>query len=99
VTEYELLSVTDVEPVIMPPAPPPPPFDAPAPPPPATTRYSTAYVDTAVIELLAALAALVPIAFVAVTVKVYDVPAVKPVTVIGELAPVAVILPGVDVTV
>ena len=37
----------------------------------------------------------VPIALVAVTVKVYTVPFVRPVTVIGLDAPVAVILPGV----
>jgi hypothetical protein len=36
---------------------------------------------------------------VARTVNVYAVPLVKPVTVIGEVAPVAVMLPGEDVTV
>jgi hypothetical protein len=36
---------------------------------------------------------------VAVTVKVYVVPFVKPVTVTGELAPDAVIPPGEEVTV
>jgi hypothetical protein len=41
----------------------------------------------------------VPIALVAVTVKVYAVPFVKPVTVIGLDAPVAVMLPGLEVTV
>ena len=41
----------------------------------------------------------VPIALVAVTVKVYAVPFVRPVTVIGLDAPVAVMLPGLDVTV
>jgi hypothetical protein len=41
----------------------------------------------------------VPIAFVAVTVNVYGVPVVRPVTVIGELAPVAVMPLGDDVTV
>jgi hypothetical protein len=41
----------------------------------------------------------VPIALVAVTVKVYVVPFVKPVTVIGLDAPVAVMLPGLEVTV
>ena len=35
----------------------------------------------------------------AVTVNVYVVPVVKPVTVIGELVPVAVMPPGDDVTV
>jgi hypothetical protein len=52
-----------------------------------------------VILLLAELAALVPMAFVAVTVNVYAVPVVRPETVIGEEAPVPVILPGLDVTV
>jgi len=52
-----------------------------------------------VTELEAADAGLVPIAFVAVTVKVYAVPLVKPVTVIGLVVPVAVKLPGFDVTV
>jgi hypothetical protein len=41
----------------------------------------------------------VPIALVAVTVKVYVVPFVKPVTVIGLDAPVAMMLPGLEVTV
>jgi hypothetical protein len=53
-------------------------------------------VDTA---LLAEDASDVPIAFVAVTVNVYDVPAVKPLTVIGDELPVAVTPPGLDVTV
>ncbi len=42
----------------------------------------------------AAEAGLVPTALVAVTVNVYDVPSVKPVTVNGLLAPVAVFPPG-----
>jgi hypothetical protein len=42
---------------------------------------------------------LVPTALVAVAVKVYAVPLVSPVTVIGLAAPVAEILPGLDVTV
>jgi hypothetical protein len=37
--------------------------------------------------------------FVAVTVNVYAVPLVSPVTTIGEEAPLAVILPGLEVTV
>ena len=41
----------------------------------------------------------VPIAFVAVTVKVYAVPLVRPVTLIGDAAPPAVIPPGLEVTV
>jgi hypothetical protein len=53
-------------------------------------------VETA---LLAEDALDVPIAFVAVTVNVYDVPAVKPLTVIGDELPVAVTPPGLDVTV
>jgi len=52
-----------------------------------------------VTEFEAADAGLVPIAFVAVTVKVYAVPLVKPVTVMGLVVPVAVKLPGFDVTV
>jgi hypothetical protein len=44
-------------------------------------------------------ALLVPMAFVAVTVKVYGVPLVSPVTVSGLLAPVPVIPPGLEVTV
>ena len=50
------------------------------------------------IELLVLDAILVPIAFVAVTVNVYEVPFVKPVTVIGELLPVPV-CPSFEVTV
>ena len=42
---------------------------------------------------------LVPCKLVAVTVNVYVVPFVRPVTVMGEPAPVAVIPPGEDVTV
>ena len=40
-----------------------------------------------------------PVAFFAVTVNVYEVPGVKPVIVIGEPGPVAVIPPGEEVTV
>ena len=40
-----------------------------------------------------------PTLFVAVTVKVYAVPFVKPVTMIGLVAPLAVNPPGLDVTV
>jgi hypothetical protein len=53
----------------------------------------------AVILLLAAEAADVPLDPVAITVNVYDVPVVNPVTVIGDDAPDAVIFPGDDVTV
>ena len=41
----------------------------------------------------------VPPVLVAVTVKVYDVPLVRPVTVSGVPTPVAVYEPGLDVTV
>ena len=41
----------------------------------------------------------VPTAFVAVTVKVYAVPLVRPVTVSGLVAPVAVKPPGLEVAV
>ena len=54
---------------------------------------------TGVILLDAVLAADVPFAFVAVTVKVYAVPFVNPVTVSGEEAPDAVNPPGEEVTV
>jgi hypothetical protein len=52
-----------------------------------------------VTEFEATLAGLFPLAFVANTVKVYAVPLVSPVTVIGLAVPIAVILPGVEVTV
>ena len=42
---------------------------------------------------------LVPLALVAVTVKVYAVPLVKPVTVQGDIVQVPVLLPGVEVEV
>jgi hypothetical protein len=45
------------------------------------------------------LAGPVPEALVAVTVNVYAVPVVNPDTVIGLLAPLAVMLPGLEVTV
>jgi hypothetical protein len=50
-------------------------------------------------ELLVPEAMPVPTLFVAVTVKVYVTPLVNPVIVIGEAPPVAVIPPGLDVTV
>ncbi len=50
-------------------------------------------------ELLVPEETLVPFAFVAVTVKVYVVPFVKPVTTSGDDPPVAVNPPGLDVTV
>jgi hypothetical protein len=52
-----------------------------------------------VIELEAEEAGPVPIALVAVTVKVYEVLDCKPATVIGEEAPVPVNPPGEEVTV
>jgi hypothetical protein len=52
-----------------------------------------------VTELLVPDTVLVPIAFVAVTVKVYAVPLVKPVIVIGDAPPVAVKPPEFAVTV
>jgi hypothetical protein len=63
------------------------------------TIYSTSNAAVGVTELLAALAAPVPKILVAVTVNVYAVPLVKPVTVIGDELPVAVIFPGLEVTV
>jgi len=47
----------------------------------------------------AALAGPVPVALVAVTVNVYAVPVVNPVTVTGDDAPVPVKPPGLDVAV
>src|SRR5579871_756803 len=52
-----------------------------------------------VTELEADDATLLPTEFVAVTVKVYAVPFVRPVTAIGEAVPVAVRPPGEEVTV
>jgi hypothetical protein len=75
-------------------------YPAPPEPPPATTKYSTDdTVAFGVTELLDELAALTPMALVAVTVKVYDVFRTKaPVTVIGDV-PVPVKLPTDDVAV
>lgn len=50
-------------------------------------------------ELLALDAELVPNAFVAVIVKVYGVPLVRPVTVMGDEAPYAINPPVFEVTV
>jgi len=52
-----------------------------------------------VTEFEAELGELVPLTFVAVTVNVYAVPLVRPVTEIGLVEPVPVKLPGFDVTV
>ena len=84
-----------------------PPFDAGAlnatdalpSPPVATTAVGADGVVAGVTVLLGADAALVPSPLVAVTVKVYAVPFVRPDTAIGELVPAAVTLPGFDVTV
>ena len=56
-------------------------------------------VPTGVTLFDAADAAPVPMAFVAFTVKVYAVPLVNPVMLIGLAVPLAVRIPGVDVTV
>jgi len=72
------------------------------PPPEPFTTVSAWVVGAPVVgvtELEAAEAGPVPTAFVAVTVNVYAVPLVKPVTVIGLVVPVAVMLPGLEVTV
>jgi hypothetical protein len=55
--------------------------------------------STGVTLLLAALGTLLPNAFVAITVNVYAVPLVSPLTVTGDVAPVPVKPPGFDVTV
>jgi hypothetical protein len=57
------------------------------------------YGGRVVTELLAALGAPVPAPLVAVTVNVYDVFDVNPLTVTGEEAAVPVIPPGLDVAV
>jgi hypothetical protein len=49
--------------------------------------------------LLDALAELLPYMLFATTLNVYEVPLVNPLTEIGELAPVPVKLPGVEITV
>jgi hypothetical protein len=59
----------------------------------------TAGVVDGVTEFDAELDADIPIAFVAVTVNVYAVPFVSPVTVIGEPVLELAILPGLEVTV
>jgi hypothetical protein len=56
-------------------------------------------VAVGITELLGEEGALVPPILVALTVKLYDVPLLKPVTVIGLTEPEAVKLPGVEVTV
>ena len=65
----------------------------------AVTPVGAFGVVAGVTALLVPEAVLVPIALVAVTVKVYVVPFVKPVTVIGDVPPVAVNPPIFEVTV
>ena len=59
----------------------------------------TTGITDGVIEFEAELAKLVPIVFVAVTVKVYAVPLVRPVTVIELAVPLPVLPPGLEVAV
>ena len=65
----------------------------------ALTEIGALGTVAGVTELLVPETVLVPIAFVAVTVKVYEVPFVSPVTVIGDAPPVAVNPPMFEVTV
>lgn len=65
----------------------------------ATTAVGASGTVTGVTAVEAVEAAELPTAFVATTVKVYDIPFVKPVTVSGEFDPVAVTPPRLDVTV
>jgi hypothetical protein len=65
----------------------------------AVTSVGASGTVAGVTELLVPDEILVPTELVAVTVKVYDVPFVKPVTVIGEPLLLAVKFPGDDVTV
>jgi hypothetical protein len=58
---------------------------------PDATRLGTIALD-------AELAGPVPAALVAVTLKVYEVPLVRAVTIMGEEPPLAVIPPGLEVT-
>ena len=60
---------------------------------------SFATVDEGDTEFEAELSAPVPLALVAVTLKVYSVPLSSPLTVIGLAVPVPVIPPGLEVTV
>ena len=65
----------------------------------AATLVGASGTVAGVTEFDAADAVLVPTEFVAVTVKVYGVPLLKPVIVIGEAPPEAVKLPTLEVTV
>jgi hypothetical protein len=72
-------------------------YDTPPPPlPPLPGEEAGAAGVTAVDAVEAGL---LPIAFVAITVKVYEVPLVSPVMSSGLVVPVAVRLPGEEVTV
>jgi len=65
----------------------------------AVTLVGALGIVSGVTALVAIDAEEFPTALVATTVKVYGVPFVKPVTMIGETVPVPVKLPGEDVTV
>jgi hypothetical protein len=65
----------------------------------ALTLVGASGTVAGVAELLVPEAVLVPTVFVAVTVNVYAVPLVRPVTVIGDAPPEAVTPPGLEVTV
>ena len=65
----------------------------------AVTPVGAPGVVAGTTELLGLELELVPFAFVAVTVKVYVVPFVRPVTVIGDEPPVAVCPPTSELTV
>lgn len=65
----------------------------------AETAVGAAGIVLGVTAVLAVDAVPVPRLFIAATVNVYAVPFVRPVTVMGELVPVAVTPPGLDVTV
>ena len=65
----------------------------------AETKVGASGTVAGVTELLVPEEVLVPTALLAVTVKVYVVPFVRPVIVIGELPPVAVNPPTLDDTV
>jgi hypothetical protein len=65
----------------------------------ATTPVGAFDVVAGIIEFEVEDEALVPTPFVAVTVNVYVIPLVKPVIVIGDVVPVVVKLPMLEVTV
>ena len=57
----------------------------------ATTSIGASGIDEGITPVEVADATELPFAFVAITVNVYDVPFVKPDTVIGELVPVTIV--------